>query len=361
MTKYFFILGRNTKLSRLEILSYLEARNKNLEEEFFVDNLLVLNLEKDFSFNSNDFGGVLKTGKIIFEGNKKEFSNYLNGDEIVPSDKFTFSVSGDLDLAEFLKEKFKKEKKKGMLKHGNKNLKFQDGERIQIVNTDFDFFLKEYKGKIYFGLANSVYDSSFSENIDMNKPIRREALAISPRLSRILVNLSGAKKGDLLLDPFCGVGAVLIESLLLGINVYGVDKDFSAVESAKKNLLWLKNEFNFDAKYSLKRADSRRLESKNFDAIATETPLGVLLKKKVNDFEAKKIISNFEGLIIPILRSIREVKKEKAKIAITFPVVGKNHVDIEKVCNESGLDLLYGPILESRRDQFISRDILVLK
>jgi len=361
MEKYFFILGRNQVLSRIEIVSFLEARKIKFEELFFEDNYLVLNLEKDFGFNIEEFGGVLKFGKILFSGKNKEFIDYLSKGEIVPSDKFTFSVSGNLDLAEFLKDKFKGEKKKAMLKHGKGQIKFQDGEKIGFVNSEFNFFLKDFKGIIYFGLSTENYDSSEVERRDMGKPVRREALAISPRLSKILINLSGVKKGDLLLDPFCGVGGVLIEAILKGIRVYGVDKDGGAISSARKNFEWVEKEYSPRIKYFLKNMDSGKISGVDFDGVATETPLGILLKKRVNDLEAKKIINKFESFIVIILSRLSQVKKKNARIAITFPVVGRNHVDVGKVCEKSGLEIVYGPIEEKRPDQFISRDILVFK
>jgi len=195
----------------------------------------------------------------------------------------------------------------------------------------------------------------------MGKPVRREALAISPRLSKILINLSGVKKGDLLLDPFCGVGGVLIEAILKGIRVYGVDKDGGAISSARKNFEWVEKEYSPRIKYFLKNMDSGKISGVDFDGVATETPLGILLKKRVNDLEAKKIINKFESFIVIILSRLSQVKKKNARIAITFPVVGRNHVDVGKVCEKSGLEIVYGPIEEKRPDQFISRDILVFK
>jgi hypothetical protein len=50
----------------------------------------------------------------------------------------------------------------------------------------------------------------------MQKPIRREELAISPRLAKILINLSGAKKNNLLLDPFCVRLEVFYKKLFYG-------------------------------------------------------------------------------------------------------------------------------------------------
>ena len=195
----------------------------------------------------------------------------------------------------------------------------------------------------------------------MKKPVRREHLSISPRLSIILLNLSGAKRGDTVLDPFCGIGCILMESLVKNIKCYGIDINKKATIDAEKNLSWLENEFNINTKYTIENKDSKKTPDMQFSAIATETPLGKILKKKPKDNIAKRIIQDFESLIIPILIRLKKVKKENAKIAITFPRIGKIKVDAEKVARSAGLKIVLGPIEESRPDQFISRDVLVFK
>ena len=44
-----------------------------------------------------------------------------------------------------------------------------------------------------------------------------------PQLAKALMNYAGLKKGDTVLDPFCGSGTTLVESLLFGVNAVGVD------------------------------------------------------------------------------------------------------------------------------------------
>ncbi len=357
--KWFFILGRNPKLSREEILAYLLARSRKYEEIFFDENLLVIETSEGERFNIQEFGGVLKLGEISFEGEESEFKNFVLNNELVPSDKFTYAVFGNLEL-EILKEKFKKEKKKAVLKHGRNQMELEGGKKINVpINSDFSIFLYGFGGKIYFGLASQNYNSLEIRERDMEKPIRRESLAISPRLGKILVNLSGTKPGDLLLDPFCGVGGILQEALLKKIKVYGIDKDADAIKGAKENLNWIKKKYGFKESFVLKVGDSRKVDDLQFGAIATETPLGKVLKKKPDNNEAKQIIQNFEAFIIPILNRLKNSKRYSAKIAITFPVIRNFHVDVKKIAKKVGMKIVFEPIKESRKDQFISRDVVV--
>jgi len=299
-------------------------------------------------------------GEIIFEGNSEELENYLEKNEIIPSDKFTYATFGNQD-PQILKDKFKKERKIASIKHGRKLLKFQDGHKQENPKADFYIFHHSQNDTIYLATATQIYNPMEVKKRDMQKPIRREELAISPRLSKILINLSNAKPYDRLLDPFCGIGGILQEALIKKINVHGIDKDKEATEGAKQNIKWLIKEYDIKSKYEIENNDSRRAPDLQFAAIATETPLGKILTKKPSDNQAQQIIQNFEAYMVPILKRLKKVKKPSAKIAITFPVIRAFHVNAQKIAERSGLRIYMQPILESRKDQFISRDILVLQ
>lgn len=360
--KQFFILGRNPELSRAEIISYLLAREIEYKEILFENNLLILDSNKEIKIQ--ELGGTLKSGKIIFEGEEKELKEFLNKGELIPADKFSYSTFGNADET-ILKEKFKSEKKKAMLKHGRRTIKFQEGESERLADADYELLFHKNK-KIYLGLVDQEYNYSEIKKRDMNKPHRREELAISPRLSKILINLSQAKEGDLLFDPFCGVGGILQEAMVKGMKVTGIDKDENAIKQAKENLFWIQKKYSTRTRIKLKRENSIHAPDMQADAIATETPLGILQKKKPSKLETEKILNNFKNLIIPILRRMKKIKKPNAKIAITFPAIREHSIDLKEIEEETGLKTynknnLKFPIPEFRPDQFISRDIIVFE
>jgi tRNA G10 N-methylase Trm11 len=234
---------------------------------------------------------------------------------------------------------------------------------IDMPNADFQLFCFLHN-EIFFGLVEQSYNYKEVMQRDMRKPVRREELAISPRLAKILINLSQAKDNQMLLDPFCGVGVILQEALLKRINVIGVDIDKSAIEGAHKNLLWLENNYKTKNSFELFNRNSSQIEVK-FDAVASESSLGELLKHKPSRDEAQDIIDNFEIKIIPVLRNLKRYKAKEGKIAITFPFVRESGVDVQRICDETGLKLynLQGikfPIREFREDQRVSREFVVL-
>jgi tRNA (guanine10-N2)-dimethyltransferase len=93
--------------------------------------------------------------------------------------------------------------------------------------------------------------------------------AIFPKLSRALVNLSGVQPGEVLLDPFCGTGSLLIEAGIVGAEPVGIDLSRKMVRGARRNSIrygqpWL----------GLVRADSRSLPVREVGAVATDIPYG---------------------------------------------------------------------------------------
>lgn len=354
--KQFFILGRNPQLSREEIFSYLDTRGVKYKEILFEENFLIL--DSDFEFDIQELGGTIKQGNIEFEDTVYAFDEYLSKIELVQEDKFTYSIFGNVEI-DILKDYFKGNRQKAIFKHGGKNLHLQDGPEIKFPNANHLFFAYETDKIFYFGKISQEYDYKEIKRRDLGRPSRREELDISARLSKILINLSGAKDGNLLLDPFCGIGGIMQEALIKNINVYGSDKDYMAIKNCQKNLQWLKKNYKIDNFYMIYRKDATKVPSKNYDAVATESPLGEIVTKKPSEHKAKQIIKDFESLIIPILKHIKEVKKSKARVAITFPKMDKTEVNYEKIKKITGLKTLVGPILETRKRQFISRDIVV--
>lgn len=361
--KYFFILGRNPELSRAELFIYLESRLAKFREVLFESNILILDLKDKFEFNIQFFGGVIGIGSLLEFKNKSEFLDYLSQNEVVEMDKFTYSVVGNVD-SHIFSEKFKKDKKKAQIRNFGKKLRFQSGENIFIPNVDAEIFAFTQKSGFFLGLVEQKFSSKQVEERDMKKPYRRESLAISPRLARILINLSGAKEGNLILDPFCGVGGIIQEALLMGINCVGIDIDSEAIDGAKTNLLWLKSKYPLNAQYRLFNLNSMNARNEQYDAIVAESSLGDLLRKKLPTKNAKKYLDDFVLRIVPLLRKFKEIKKKDARIAITFPCFDEVQIKKEEITLATGLRVysnndLNFPIVEKRRDQFVNRQIWV--
>ena len=79
------------------------------------------------------------------------------------------------------------------------------------------------EGLFFLGLKLSeVPKGSFTARRPSRRPFFHPA-AMMPKLARCMVNLARARPGELVLDPFCGTGSILIEAALMGCRVVGAD------------------------------------------------------------------------------------------------------------------------------------------
>lgn len=95
-------------------------------------------------------------------------------------------------------------------------------------------------------------------------------------ISRVFVNLSrvSVRRRELYLDPFCGVGGLLLEACSMGLRYCGSDIDTSSVNGAKLNLI------NFNCLPVVITADACKLPFKRVDGVGTDPPYGRLSKAR---------------------------------------------------------------------------------
>ncbi len=131
-------------------------------------------------------------------------------------------------------------KKSGLVKDENviKNKiirKMSKHVRVDVRNPEFEIMLYMANDLL---LTKKLFDLPRTD-FEHRKPQLRPFFApvsLHPRLARCLINLAGLRGGEVLLDPFCGTGGILIEAGLMGIRVIGSDIDPRMVEGTKINL-----------------------------------------------------------------------------------------------------------------------------
>jgi tRNA (guanine10-N2)-dimethyltransferase len=88
----------------------------------------------------------------------------------------------------------------------------------------------------YIGIKKAALDTShFQKRKGHFRPFLLP-ITLHPKIARALVNLAGVKKQEILLDPFCGTGGILLEAGLLGIDIIGSDIDKKMIDGCRKNL-----------------------------------------------------------------------------------------------------------------------------
>ena len=409
--KYLFILGRNEKLSIAEVFSFFEKENNPIASYSLRENGLLIEVEKKLEKGIIEkFGGVIAIGEVLSSGNVKKVLKelesktlYYGKENNITYSVWSFCAEETLDeFSLFLKKRFKEERLRASEKHLRGLMKTQDKKEIFIVpsknSLDELYFIFEENSKedndennniqenrdkhndkdkitkrvkdinISVGRVTEIFNAEDIENRDMKKPVRREELAISPRLSKIMINLSQIKKGETLVDCFCGIGVILEEALLQNIKVIGIDKDKSAIEGCKQNLEW----FNFKKEnYKLFCDDSRKI-SVSGNVLVSEPHLGETLRRIPNKEQAKQILTDFERLIIEVLDNLKD--KIDGRIVLTTPYIrtekGRVGINVERILEQTGLSFsnlgngnieIENPIPEFREDQVVGRGILVLE
>ncbi|MBI2040495.1 MAG: hypothetical protein HYT16_00140 [DPANN group archaeon] len=176
--------------------------------------------------------------------------------------------------------------------------------------------------------------------------------SLQPRLARMIVNLARAKENEMLLDPFCGVGSVLIEGLIVGAKACGVDLDKRKLKDSDVNInayrrLYKSKNYNLNLPvvvssrngkmraeihgfkpaffHKLKAGDATKLEkifkNNSVDAIATDPPYG-----RSSIVGAK----NIDELYSKFLKSAHKVLKKGKYLVMLYP----NSIDALKLINK---------------------------
>ncbi len=147
------------------------------------------------------------------------------------------------------------------------------GGRLRLTRPEVEFLLLFHAGRLSVARRLADVDRrSFSARRMPKLPFQRP-VSLPPRLARAAVNLSRVRPGELVVDPFVGTGAMLLEAALLGARVVGVDRDPRMVQGALRNFA------AFDrSPESLSAEDGEsaaaRFRPGSVDALVTDPPYG---------------------------------------------------------------------------------------
>lgn len=111
---------------------------------------------------------------------------------------------------------------------------------------------------------------SFFERLPRKRPFFHPA-ALHPKLARCMVNLARTRRGQTILDPFCGTGSLLIEAGMMGCQVLGSDIKSWMVRGSKINLRY----FGIEP-VGLVVADACKPPFTYADRVITDPPYGRL-------------------------------------------------------------------------------------
>ncbi len=163
------------------------------------------------------------------------------------------------------------------------------------------------------------------EKFSKRAPHKRPQLSptsLDPRLARCMINLSKVDLGRTILDPFCGVGGILIEWGLIGGKIIGYDINNIELEKCKINLKHYKIK---KSNYELINKDALTIKE-HYDYIVTDLPYG----------RNSRITRHLKQLYYDFLKICKLRIKPK-----TLVIGAPDFVKFKNIINKSGYEIKY--------------------
>ena len=278
MTYLYLLAGENLELAEAELQGFLESQD--IPEKPDREQRLAETESKP---------GQLKRLATTHEVSSKikEFPRENLGDletDYTPEKSFAVRVEN------LSQEEIDTEKTEKIL--GEKLSSEENSVDLENPRTVVKAYILQEKiilGEVVEDINRGLFEDRKNQDRPFSSPV-----SLDPVLARVLVNLSGVKPREFLLDPFCGTGGILIEAGLCGVGVCGVDVKEEMAEGCIENL-----EAYGVISHDIQQGEGSESVEKfdqDFSAIVTDLPYGQASKKTgsaVEDF--LDLIENFDG------------------------------------------------------------------
>jgi len=199
---------------------------------------------------------------------------------------------------------------------------FESGKKVDLSNPEKTFFGILTDNKFIFGLKTAeIIPKPFSERRPRKRPFFHPT-AMQAQLARVMVNLAQPKKGDLVLDPFCGAAGILVEAGLIGCRVLGFDAKAHMLRGGQKNLQ------HYGIGHGVAVADARYPPLTEADCIVTDPPYG--RSASTLGTSTRLIVEDFLPAVsdkIPNGRRICMAAPQTTKIAEVGEGAGFKHIE----------------------------------
>lgn len=373
--QYLFQLGHTTKLAQYELDNLLRLDGIKYAKSFVSPDLVLIETKSELDGVRliERLGGSVRCAQVLLT--RKDLSELL--EQIVwelsrSTDQkrveFGLSLIGDIDqnsskLSQEIKQKLQQRKRPSRFVDSKSGLiqpiilKTQSVTEFILIRQDAGYILAK---------TIAVSDVQSWQQRDRDRPaVDAESGILPPKVARMMCNLalSSSQPDQIILDPFCGSGTIMMESLMLGHRVVGSDISAKAVADTQENLSWLESTYPNIGQWLVQEADISNLSLENlggekFDAVVTETYLGP------SRFEYKQIpevISELLPLYKKTLDQLKLFLKPKGRLVIAFPQFenkiesAKLHQILIDTSRETGYTQPIKPVLYGQRVARVKR------
>lgn len=285
MQSFFVVSGENVELARDEIVAISKSYDKNTSHE--IDSKLVItNSTVSWDKIALRATFVRTAGKIV-----DTFSDLFSELDLAllhRSDTFacrTINISTKkVDLS-------------SIQKTVGATIKQASGAKVSLSNPALTVYLIFTDTQNYLGYSTKIPEQK------RPRKVVKSPFELNWKLSRAMVNLSGLNENEILCDPFCGTGTILLEAESMGIKSIGIDFDKKMCDVAKKNLA--ANGYHS----KIINAGYEQIKKLNLDGIVTDLPYGISSKSSESP---KKLIRDFASILPKKAKLALMCKKELA-------------------------------------------------
>lgn len=353
--RYAFVLGTHPIISASEIRAALLSRQFAHEMIDLSGQILLIETEKTIENPQkllNALGGTIKIIEVLTSWKTASHGNRLREiEEHLPEilnplahrhadgKKLTIGISSYGNLFSFTDIAHAGMMAKKILKELGKSVRFVRGfgktaldagslKKNNIIDQGAEICFIQIKDELIVGITKGVQDIDFYTTRDMGRPRRDMKIGmLPPKLAQILLNLAGARNGAQMLDPFCGIGTVIQEGIMMGAEMAGSDRDTHALELTRKNLEWLENilreeKIAFNPP-KIVQSDARDLLDKfpqgSLDGIATESYLGPLVDSVPSHTKIQHTSEQLEPILEKAFQEFHKLLKPQGLVSITLP------------------------------------------
>lgn len=373
---FLLVLGREPKIS----LAELEAIFSSSKVKHIAPQLALVTAH---SIPLNRLGGTIKAAQILDE----PIQDFLSK---LPDGKITLGISDYSEHASPRKTWELALKYKNMLKRHGRNVRLVPNGKSPILTSAASHHnqLGEKTNHIeivkfgkYTGISIGTQNITAYAKRDQARPARDAFVGmLPPKLAQILINLAtaGAKSGTVL-DPFCGTGVILQESILMGYSAYGTDLSEKMIQYSQKNLDWIASRTPRLQKSNAPRlyleagdATDHQWKAAKPDYIASEIYLGHPLSAPPAEIKLKQLQQDAKMLLVGFLKNIGSQISAGTQLALAIPAWKRpdgsySGVNILDEIDKLGYNAIkyryasYDDLLYYREDQIVARQIIVLR
>jgi tRNA G10 N-methylase Trm11 len=367
MSKSLFILGRQPLLGLAELESVFDT----LKVEYLSPNAAIVD-EPIENVDLKKLGGSLKVGEFIEKievRNWENIKNYVEKNLInevvsLPEGKIQLGIScygisvqpqQITGLALNLKKSIKKNNRSvRIIPNIEPDLSTAQVEYNHLTgSTGYELLLVLSNNVLT--VARTVYTQDISAYAarDQRRPKRDAKVGmLPPKLAQIMINLAHPSDGMTILDPFCGTGVILQESLLMGYETLGSDLDPRMVDYSYQNLEWLENEHKDLPEWKVELGDAPLFKAMSPFFLKEEAT-------KVNDL-VEKFLTNLASQLNSGTRlciAVPAWKLDKGFLSLQvldhLEKIGYNSTSLKNVPKS---ELIY-----HRPQQLVARQLLILE